>query len=143
MSASHTASTSNFWAGWTAFGAIMIIISGAVNGIQGLVAVFQDSVYVAGPKGGALIFDVTQWGWIHLVLGLILIGVGLGLIRGATWARVLGVIVVMINMITQMMLLPEYPFWSVIVIGFDAVVLWAITVHGSETLDSADSFDQV
>jgi hypothetical protein len=77
------------------------------------------------------------------VLGLILIGVGLGLIRGATWARVLGVIVVMINMITQMMLLPEYPFWSVIVIGFDAVVLWAITVHGSETLDSADSFDQV
>lgn len=141
MTASQTGQTNNFWAGWTAFGAIMIIISGAVNGIQGLAAVFLDGVYLTGPKGGALIFDVTQWGWIHFVLGLILIFVGLGLVRGAIWARVLGVIVVMVNMITQMMLLPAYPFWGVIVIGLDAVVLWAITVHGGETLDDVATVD--
>ena len=135
MAASSTGSTSNFWAGWTAFGAIMIIISGAINGIQGLVAVFADSVYLTSGKGAALILDTTQWGWVHLLFGLLLIGVGLGLIRGAMWARVLGVIVLTVNMITQMMMLPAYPFWSIIVIGFDAIVLWAITVHGREVLN--------
>ena len=135
-------SRGNFWAGWTAFGAIMIIISGAVNGIQGLAAVFLDDVFLSGPQGGALILDVTQWGWVHIVLGLALIGVGLGLVRGQMWSRILAVIVLTINMVTQMMLLPAYPFWSIIVIAFDVIVLWAITVHGSETLDdSFDSFD--
>ena len=135
MAASQTGSTSNFWAGWTAFGAIMIIISGAINGIQGLVAVLADSVYLTSGKGSALILDTTQWGWVHLILGLVLIGVGLGLIRGVMWARVLAVIVLMVNMITQMMMMPAYPFWSLIVIGFDAIVLWAITVHGREVLN--------
>ena len=76
------------------------------------------------------------------MLGLALIGVGLGLVRGQMWSRILAVIVLTINMVTQMMLLPAYPFWSIIVIAFDVIVLWAITVHGSETLDdSFDSFD--
>jgi hypothetical protein len=141
MASTQASRTGNFWAGWTAFGAIMIIISGAVNGIQGFAAVFLDDVFLAGPKGGALILDVTQWGWVHVVLGLLLIGVGLGLVRGQLWARILGVIVLMVNMVTQMMLLPAYPFWSLIVIGFDVVVLWAIIVHGSETLD--DAFEEM
>jgi len=136
MAASQTTPTSNFWAGMMAFGAIMIVVLGVINVIHGLAALFLDNVFVTGSKG-ALVLDVTQWGWVHIVLGLLLVLIGVWLVRGVLWARVLGVVVVMVNMVTQMMMLPAYPFWSVVVIAFDAVVLWAITVHGSETLDDA------
>ena len=135
MTTSQTQPRTNFWAGWTAFGAILIIVAGVCNAIQGLAAVFADNLFIPGGKGGALVLDVTQWGWVHVILGLVLIGVGLGLVQGATWARILGVVVLMVNMITQMAMLPSYPFWSLIVITLDGVVLWAICVHGSETLE--------
>jgi hypothetical protein len=134
-SSSQTTPRTNFWAGWTAFGAILIIIAGVFNAIQGLAAVFADNIFVKGSKGGALVLDVTQWGWVHVILGLVLVVVGLGLVQGRLWARILGVAVIMVNMITQMAMLPSYPFWSIIIITLDAVVLWAICVHGSETLE--------
>ena len=103
------------WVGWIAFGAVMMMMLGVLNAISGIAAIFNDAVFISGSRG-AVIFDVTTWGWIHLILGLLVIGTGL----------------VMLNMVTQLIFLPAYPFWGLLIIALDVLVLWAIIVHGSE-----------
>jgi hypothetical protein len=109
----------------------MLLVIGGLNLVNGFAAVFQDEIFVSGDRG-ALILDVTAWGWIHVLFGLVLIGAGIGLIQGQLWATITATFLVMINMITQMFMLPAYPFWSITVILLDAFVLYALTVHGDE-----------
>jgi hypothetical protein len=117
------------WVGWIAFAAVMMMLSGFFNIIDGLSAVFSDKVFVAG---GALVLDLTAWGWWHTFLGVVLIAAGFGLLRGAFWANLTAIVVVVINAITQAIFLPAYPGWSLLVIAVDALVLWALIVHGDE-----------
>jgi hypothetical protein len=119
------------WVGWVAFGAAMMMMLGIFNAINGLAAIFSDDIFVTGEQG-ALVLDLTAWGWIHLLLGLAVAGTGLALMTGATWARIVGATLVMINMVTQLAFLPAYPFWSILIITLDVLVLWAIIVHGEE-----------
>ena len=77
-------------------------------------------------------FDLTSWGWIHLVLGLALILVGVLLMRGSTFARVLGIALVAVNLIAQFSWATVYPFWSMIMIALDVVIIYALVVHGGE-----------
>jgi hypothetical protein len=119
------------WVGWIAFAAIMMLMTGTFNVISGMAAVFNDEVFVAGPETIVLL-DLTTWGWVHIFLGLAVAGTGLALMSGQMWARVVGVLLVMLNMVTQLLLLPAYPWWAVIILAVDTVVLWAIIVHGDE-----------
>jgi vacuolar-type H+-ATPase subunit I/STV1 len=119
------------WTGWIVFAAFMMILGGAFNVIQGLTAIFRDELFVKTP-GGALLLDVTGWGWVHLILGLLLIAVGLALTIGQTWARVMAIPLVAVNAITELTFLPSYPIWSVVVITMDVLIAWAIIVHGGE-----------
>ena len=121
------------WVGWIAFAAAMLLVIGGLNLVNGFAAVFQDEIFVSGDRG-SLVFDVTAWGWIHIIFGLALIGVGIGLIQGQLWATITATFLVMVNMITQMFMLPAYPFWSITVILLDAFVLYALTVHGDERI---------
>jgi len=115
------------------FAASMMLLIGAFQAIAGLVAIIDDAYYVVTPNY-TFDLDVTGWGWIHLVVGLILIGVGIGLFRGALWAAITASVLVLINMISQMFLLPAYPIWSIVIIALDAFVLYALTVHGDERI---------
>ena len=129
------ASQATGWVGWIAFGAVMMMMLGVLNAISGLAAIFNDSLFVAGRRG-ILVFDVTAWGSIHLILGLVVVLTGFALMTGAMWARVVGTGVVMLNMVTQLIFLPAYPFWGMLIIALDVLVLWAIIVHGAEAKDA-------
>jgi hypothetical protein len=76
--------------------------------------------------------DYTAWGWAHLVLGVVAIGAGLGLLVGYMWARVLAVIFAVVSAVVNLAFLNAAPVWSTIIIAFDILVIWAVTVHGSE-----------
>ncbi|MGH3926427.1 MAG: DUF7144 family membrane protein, partial [Pseudonocardiaceae bacterium] len=88
--------------------------------------------------GGLLVFDLTTWGWVHLLLGALQILTGLALFSGATWARVTAVILVMLNVIGQIAWLNAQPVWSAIVIVLDLLVLWALVVHGEEAREGME-----
>lgn len=120
------------WVGWIWFAGLMLIMLGAFNIIQGFAAVLADDVFLPTEEGG-VVLDVTGWGWAHLIVGLLLLLAGLGLFSGATWARILAVIMVMINAVAQLASLNYHPAWSVIIIALDVLVIWALTVHGAET----------
>ena len=110
----------------------MLLMVGTFNAIDGLVAIFKDDFTLVSPRGTALVFDVTAWGWIHLGFGIVQILIGIALFSGKMWARVAGVVLAVLNAISQLTFLSVYPIWSIIIIAIDVLVIWALTVHGAE-----------
>ena len=117
--------------GMTLFAATMLIVIGFFQAMQGLVALINDSFFVAGQKW-VFEFDVTTWGWIHLLLGIAVALAGVFVLTGQVWARVVGVIVATFSAVVNFAWLPYYPVWGVIVIALDVFVIWALTVHGRD-----------
>jgi uncharacterized membrane protein len=121
------------WVGWGWFAAIVVLIAGVFDALYGLIAVLlPGSAYFVAVEGDLFLFDVAGWGWWHLITGILLILVGFALIAGATWARVIAVILVGLNALGQLFLLPVQPWWSLIVLTLDVLVIYALTVHGRE-----------
>lgn len=121
------------WVGWGWFAGIVLIIAGAIDIVYGFIAVFQPgSAYFAVSDGELVLFDLQGWGWWHAIFGALLILVGIALFSGATWARVTAIVLVALNALSQLMLLPLQPWWSLIVLTLDILVIYALTVHGKE-----------
>ena len=120
------------WVGWIAFAGCMMVLLGSLHVIDGLVALFNDDFFLVGASGLLVSVDLTAWGWAHVVLGLVMAGAGYGLFAGHLWARVVGVLVALVSAVVNLGFLAAYPFWSGIMIALDVLVIWAITMHGSE-----------
>jgi hypothetical protein len=120
------------WAvGWAGFAGVMLVILGVFDIIQGLVAVINDEFYVVTQEW-VFEFDVTAWGWIHLILGVVLIASGIGIFSANVAARTVGVIVAAVAMIANFAWLPYYPVWSIILIAISIAIIWALTAHGRD-----------
>jgi hypothetical protein len=109
----------------------MMIMVGIWQALEGLIAIFENEFYVA-TRNYLFQFDATTWGWIHLILGLVMAVAGWGLLSGRTWARVLGITVAVLSAIANFLWLPYYPFWSLLIIAVDIFVIWAVVAHGRE-----------
>jgi hypothetical protein len=120
------------WAvGWTFFAAFMMIMMGCFWVIAGLAALFNDTFYVLG-QDYVFKFDVTTWGWIHLLLGIVILLAGFGLFTGAVWARTVGVIIAVIAAIIGFAWMPWYPIWGIVFVAISIAVIWALTAHGRD-----------
>ena len=126
------------WVGWGWFAGIVLLIAGVFSGLHGLTAILApSSAYFLRLEGGLVVFDVQGWGWWHLITGIALILVAGALFSGATWARVVAVILVAINAVGQLFTIATAPWWSLIVLTLDVLVIYALTVHGRELKTSA------
>ena len=124
------------WAiGWTAFAGLMMIFMGGWWVISGLTGIIQDELYVVA-EDWVFRFNTTVWGWIHLILGVVIFAAGLNLFRAATWARTVGVIVAIFAGLTAFAWIPYYPVWGILFIAASVAVIWALTAHGSDILDA-------
>jgi len=122
------------WAiGWALFAAVVLITVGCFQVIAGIAAVAEDEVLVKGQEY-FLQLDVTQWGWVHLILGAILILSGLGIMTGNVVARTVGVFVAALSAIANFAFIPWYPVWSIAIIAVDIAVIWALTAHGRDVV---------
>lgn len=63
------------------FAAVMLMLAGVMQAFYGVVALFNDN-WVVGGQEGALLLDITAWGWVHIVWGVLVVLVGVGLMRG-------------------------------------------------------------
>ena len=127
-----TQSEPTAWVGMVIFAGTMLLMLGALQAMEGLVAIFQDEYYLVTRNGMVVTLDYTTWGWTHLFIGLIAVGVGIGVFAGQTWARVAGIVVAAVSILVNVAFLPAYPIWIMIVIGIDVLVIYALAVHGKE-----------
>lgn len=118
-------------AGTIVFAGVAMVMIGAFHAFQGLVALFNDDFYVVGQKW-IFEFDLTTWGWVHLIVGIAVAVAGFFVFNGAVWARVVGIAVAAISALLNFMWLPYYPIWSLIIIALDVLVIWALSVHGRD-----------
>jgi hypothetical protein len=119
------------WAiGGITFAGTLLILIGVFQAIDGLVAIFNDEFFVV-TKNYTFDLDVTAWGWIHLLLGILLVFMGWGLWAGKTWAAIGGITLAMLSAIANFFFIPYYPVWSLIVIALDVWVIWALTRPGA------------
>lgn len=118
--------------GWVIFAGVMMLLVGFLNFFYGLAAVLNDEVVVVGGNG-AIIADLTTWGWVTMILAIILVLTGFGLLTGAEWARWVGVFLVTLNAIEQVWIFPAAPLWALIVIALDVIIIYNLTARWSGT----------
>lgn len=117
--------------GLTVFAAILLMLGGFMQVMMGLIAVINDTFFVVGQEY-LFRFDVTTWGWIHMLIGAVLAAAGFGLFAGAVWARTIGVIVAILTVIANFLWIPYSPIWSLPLIALALYVIWALTTHGRD-----------
>jgi hypothetical protein len=121
------------WTGWGVFAGVLLMIAGFLDLFFGIAAVIgPDSAYLASPEGALFVFDIAGWGWWHVISGILLIVTALALFSGATWARVVAIILVGLNAVGQFALLPTQPWLSLAILAVDVLIIYALTVHGRE-----------
>jgi hypothetical protein len=127
--------TSERWSGWISFAGLMIIIIGGLDFFEGLIAVIRDEYYVVTPQQ-IVVFDLTTWGWIMMIWGIVLRFAGFGLLSGATWARWFAIVVASLNFIAQLGFVgsAQYPLWALTVLALTAVVLYALIVRWNDAV---------
>jgi len=123
-------------AGWIGFAGILMLIIGAIDFFQGLVALFEDEYFVV-TDAGLLVLDLTGWGWAMLIWGTLLVVAGLGLLSAQTWARWFAIVTVSLNFLAQLGFLgqSQYPLWSLTVIALGVVVLYALIARWDESTE--------
>jgi hypothetical protein len=120
------------WIGWILFVGVVMIVSGLISLIQGLVALFDDDFYLVAAEKLAIDVNYSAWGWALIAFGALLIGSGYAVMFGYTWARFVALIVTFLNALINLTFLAAYPIWSIIAIGLDLIVIYALAVHGGE-----------
>ena len=118
------------WYGWVAFAGVIMGVLGAFHVIIGLVAVFEEQYFQVGESGLMISVDYNAWGWTHIFIGALIAGAGLALTSGATWARIVAVVVAAVSSILNLAFLSAYPIWAALMIVIDVLVIYAVTVHG-------------
>jgi len=115
----------------TATAGVLLAMVGLFHIVQGLVELIDKDFY-AVTANWAFRFNVTTWGWLHLIGGLIALLAGFGLFTGNVLARTAAVIIAVLSAVASFMSLPYYPWWSILIIAFDVLVIWALTAHGRD-----------
>ncbi|HEY2223811.1 DUF7144 family membrane protein [Actinomycetospora sp.] len=122
-------------AGWTRFAGVMMAVIGAFAAIEGLAALFAPTYFVS-VNNTVLTIDLTGWGWLHLILGALVLVTGLSLLGSApSWARWVGAGLVAINMLVQLAWLPAYPIWGIVAIALDVMILFALVATQGDRSD--------
>jgi hypothetical protein len=115
--------------GFASFAGFLMILAGIFQVIQGFAAILNGDFFVAGPRY-IFSFDVTTWGWIHLLLGIVIGLAGASVFSGQAWARGVGIFFAILSAIANFFYIPYYPFWAILIITIDVVIIWALAGYG-------------
>ena len=129
---SEPPSTRTRWAGGVVLAALTLLVLGAIQAFVAFVAFFNPSYLFVPSSARAVRLEYSAWGWLQLLMGVLMVAAGYGLLAGKTWARVVAVVLAGLSAIANMTFIAAYPWWAVTIIVLDVVVIYAVTVHGAE-----------
>jgi hypothetical protein len=117
--------------GFTVLAATLMMLGGLLGFFEGLVAIIRQSFYVTLPNY-TFQFNVHGWGWIHLVLGIVVFAAGACVLLGQTWAKAVGIVLAVFSAIANFLFIPYYPVWAIVIIAIDVFVIWALATGMSQ-----------
>ena len=120
------------WVGWVYFAGIVMLGIGIIQIVSGFLALARSGATYVAPSGMTVQVSFASVGWSFLITGLVVAAAGVGVLNGRTWARVVGVLLVLVSLVTNILFFTAYPLWSAIVVVLDVVVIYALTAHGRE-----------
>jgi hypothetical protein len=115
--------------GWQAFAGIVLFLNGVFGFLYGLAAVLNDDVVTVGGGQGVTVWDFTAWGWIHMIVGVLMTGASIGLFMMKGWARFFAIVFCMLNVLIQFGTISAFPLWSLLVIALDVVIIYQLTAN--------------
>src|SRR3954452_16138763 len=125
--------------GWATFlvdyAGVMLVLTGLFQAMEGIAALFNNNVFSASVDY-IYRFDPAVWGWIHIVVGILLGVAGFYLLTGKLWARIIGIIAACLGALSNFLFIPYYPVWSVLIIALDLLVIWALIFHGRDVAEA-------
>jgi len=119
------------WVGWLGFASFMLLFAGFFNIIEGVADRARSAVFVHS-SGYVWVFNFNTWGWTNIIIGVLLVIASLSLLKGGMYGRVFTGLVVVLSMLAAAASIPIYPIWAIIVLIVDALILYAVIVHGHE-----------
>jgi hypothetical protein len=114
--------------GIAVFAGTLMILVGVFHALTGLAAILENEFFVT-TRNYVYEFDVTAWGWAHLIFGLIVAAAGAGIFRGADWARLVGITLVTFSAVGNFFFIPYYPIWALLIIALDVLVIGALAAY--------------
>ncbi|MEU4311408.1 hypothetical protein [Nocardia sp. NPDC024068] len=105
--------------------AALLLTAGIITLFQGIAALAEDEVFISGPEY-VYELDLTSWGWVHIVFGILLVLTSLALMTGAVWAKIVAIGLACLSIVANFLWLPHYPLWSILIIALDIVIIWAL-----------------
>jgi hypothetical protein len=120
------------WTGWVRFAAFLMLLNGFIQALEGFIALVNPDHYHVNSSGLAVAIPYTGWGWVHLIIGVALFASGMGVLSGNLLARFVGVALAGLNALTALVFIEAAPAWGIILVTVDVLVIYALTVHGSE-----------
>jgi hypothetical protein len=121
--------------GWQVFAAIVLFLSGTFGFLYGLAAVLNDDVVTVGGGHGVTVLDFTTWGWVHMIVGVLMALTSVGLFMTQGWARFAAIVFCMLNVLVQFGTISAFPLWSLLVVALDIVVIYQLTANWSPVQD--------
>lgn len=121
------------WTGWIGFAGWLMIVIGALDFFEGVIAVARDRYYVLAPSQ-IIVFDMSTWGWLTLIWGIVVAFAGWGLLSRSAWARWFTIVVGSLNILGQLAFVgsAQYPLWALTIVGLSTVVIYALIVRWDE-----------
>jgi hypothetical protein len=121
------------WTGWIGFAGWLMIVIGALDFFEGVIAVARDRYYVLAPSQ-IIVFDMSTWGWLTLIWGIVVAFAGWGLLSRSGWARWFTIVVGSLNVLGQLAFVgsAQYPLWALTIVGLSIVVIYALIVRWDE-----------
>ena len=119
--------------GWVAFAGWLLIVLGAVNVLEGIIAVARQHYYVL-TANQLIVFDVKTWGWVTLIWGAVIALAGFGVLTHNAVARWFAIVIASINVIEQLGFVGNtaYPLWALTSIALSGIVIYALIVRWDE-----------
>jgi hypothetical protein len=116
--------------GWVAFAGIMILIAAVLNVIWGIAAIDKASFFIEDER--FILSDLSTWGWIILVIGVLQAIAAFSIFSGGSYGRWVGILSASLGAIGALLSIPGYPFWSLCVFFIDVLVIYGLTAYGGQ-----------